>query len=45
MDIETKIPCPKCGTIIDIKEIKELIINKIVEFIRKKNNKEIKEIS
>ncbi len=40
MEIETKIPCPTCGTIIDVKEIKELIEGKIIEFIRKKKDEE-----
>jgi len=27
--IETKIECPKCGTIIDVKEIKQAIKNRL----------------
>ena len=33
MKIETKIPCPDCGAIIDVEKIKELIINRIRIFV------------
>ncbi len=35
MVIETEFKCPKCGTIMDCKRLKELIANLITEFINK----------
>lgn len=32
MKIETKIPCPECGTVIDVEGLKDLIITKIRVF-------------
>ena len=37
--IETNIPCPRCGTVIDCSKMEEAIINKIIELLDK--NKEL----
>ena len=33
-NIKTEIPCPNCGTIIDCKELKEIILHMIENFVR-----------
>ena len=37
MKINTKVTCPKCETIIDVKDIKRAILYQIEDFIQKED--------
>jgi len=44
MNIETKIKCPECGTIIDVKDIKRAIVQQITDFISNTNHSQQKQV-